>query len=89
MNIGVCTCERGQDGSPCVHQAAVVLNFGVESLNYIATLTATARLKIATIVLGSGAVKQLSFYTSKPTKRSLKRSSIQLRINVLKDLNGI
>ena len=64
VSIGVCTCERGQDGSPCVHQAAVVLNFGIESLNYIATLSANARLKIATIALGDGAVKQLSFYSS-------------------------
>jgi hypothetical protein len=47
-----------------VHQAAVVLKFGVESLNYIATLSANARLKIATIALGSGAVKELSFYSS-------------------------
>lgn len=64
VTIGVCTCKRGQDGAPCVHQAAVVLNYGAESLNYIATLSAGARLKIATIALGSGAVKQLSFYSS-------------------------
>ena len=64
VNIGVCTCERGQDGSPCVHQAAVVLNFGQESINYIATLSANARLKLATIALGSNAIQQLSFYSS-------------------------
>ena len=28
ISIGVCTCERGQDGSPCVHQAAIVLYYG-------------------------------------------------------------
>ena len=57
VNIGLCTCERGKDGSPCVHQAAVVLYFGKESVNYIATLSAKARLKLATIALGNSAIK--------------------------------
>ena len=49
INIGICSCDNVQDGS---HQAAVVQNFGIESLNFICTLAASARLKIATIVLG-------------------------------------
>ena len=64
ISIGVCTCERGQDGSPCVHQAATVLYYGEESINYIATLSAKARLKLATIALGNNAIKQVSFYSS-------------------------
>ena len=64
INIGICSCDNAQDGSPCIHQAAVVQNFGIESLNFICTLSASARLKIATIALGRGAVNQLSFYAS-------------------------
>ena len=75
VNIGVCTCEHGQDGSPCVHQAAVVLNFGQESINYIATLSANARLKLAIIALGSSAIQQLSFYSS------LHQQSLEERMN--------
>ena len=75
VNIGVCTCEHGQDGSPCVHQAAVVLIFGQESINYIATLSANARLKLARIALGSSAIQQLSFYSS------LHQQSLEERMN--------
>ena len=64
INIGICSCDNTQDGSPCIHQAAVIQNFGIESLNFICTLSASARLKIATIALGRGAVNQLSFYAS-------------------------
>ena len=28
VEVGICTCPHGQDGSPCSHQAAVVLYFG-------------------------------------------------------------
>ena len=59
INIGICSCDNAQDGSPCIHQAAVVQNFGID---FICTLSASARLKIATIALGRGAVSQLSFY---------------------------
>ena len=33
ITIGFCTCPRGRDGSPCVHQAAVVIQRGVYSHN--------------------------------------------------------
>ena len=61
INIGICSCDNAQDGSPCIHQAAVVQNFGIESLNFICTLSASAPLEISTIAL---AVNQLSFYAS-------------------------
>ena len=80
VNLGLCTCEKGQDGSPCVHQAAGVLQFGKKSLNYIATLATNARLKLATIALGNGAIKQLSFYTSLH-QQSLEKSFNQPKTN--------
>ena len=30
-NIGFCTCPRGKDGSPCTHQAAVLIQYGSTS----------------------------------------------------------
>jgi len=63
-HIGVCTCSRGQDGSPCSHQAAVVFHYGDESCNYISTLSASARLKIAKLALGESSVQDPSFYSS-------------------------
>ena len=64
MQIGVCTCTKGQDGSPCIHQAAVLVHFGDESVNYIATLSASRRHNIAQLSLGDGAVQNSSFYAS-------------------------
>ena len=64
MHIGVCTCTKGQDGSPCIHQAAVVVHFGNESVNYIATLSASRHLDIAKLALGDGAVQDPAFYAS-------------------------
>ena len=26
--IGFCSCEKGKDGSPCIHQAAIVIQHG-------------------------------------------------------------
>ena len=64
MHIGVCTCTKGQDGSPCIHQAAVVVHFGDESVNYIATLSASGRSDIAKLAVGDGAVQDPVFYAS-------------------------
>ena len=32
--IGFCTCLKGKDGSPCQHQAAVVVHYGEQGLHY-------------------------------------------------------
>ena len=61
-HIGVCTCTQGQDGSPCSHQAAVVINYGDESCNYIATISVSARKNIAMLAIGEGAVQDVAFY---------------------------
>ena len=59
------TCSQGHDGSPCSHQAAVVFNYGDESCNYVATTSASSRLKIARLALGEGAVQDSSKRSSK------------------------
>ena len=62
--IGVCTCPQGRDGSPCSHQVGIVYNLGEESLNYICTLSAQARLQIAQLAVGDKAITNVSFYAS-------------------------
>ncbi len=59
-----CICPKGQDGSPCSHHACVVLAYGEKSCNFVATIAATARFKIARLGLGDGAVKDQAFYAS-------------------------
>ena len=56
--------EAGQDGSACSHQAAVVLHFGVSSINCTPTMSCKSRKEIAVIALGSSAVQNSDFYTS-------------------------
>lgn len=51
MKHGLCNCEAGQDGSACSHQAAVVLHFGVSSINCIPTMSCKSRKEIAVIAL--------------------------------------
>lgn len=61
---GFCTCKKGRDGSPCIHQAAIVLQHGENGLNYIGAMSSTTRQKIAKIALGEGAIENTSFYSS-------------------------
>ena len=62
--IGLYTCVRGRDGSPCLHQAAIVVHFGEYGLNFVASMSSVARQKLAQIALGDGAIKDPGFYTS-------------------------
>lgn len=70
MEIGQCTCLQGRDGSPCSHQAAIILNFGAPSVNCIPTLDPVGKRKLAYIAYGANAIKDLSFYctVSQPSK---------------------
>ena len=43
MALGNCACPHGMDGSPCSHQAAVILHFHCKSLNFIPTMHAASR----------------------------------------------
>ena len=62
--IGFCTCPRGKDGSPCVHQAAVVIQCGQYSPNFTSNASSSARLMLAQVALGEGAIKHSGFYSS-------------------------
>ena len=64
MEIGICTCPQGQDGSPCSHQAAVVINFGSPSINCIPTMDPEGKRKLAYIAYGEDAIQDLSFYNT-------------------------
>ena len=72
---GFCTCTKGRDGSPCIHQAAIVLQHGENGLNYIGAMSSTIiRQTIANIALGEGAIKSTSFYSS------LHQQSLQVKL---------
>ena len=62
MTVGVCTCPQGVDGSPCTHQAAVVLHYGTPSINCIPSLSPHVRRIYARIALGEKAEEKTSFY---------------------------
>ena len=64
MALGICSCQQGMDGSPCSHQAAVVLNFHHRSLNFIPTMHAQSRRHLAYIPLGDKVEMDLKFYAS-------------------------
>lgn len=64
MEIGTCSCETGQNGSPCSHQAAIVLHYHVESVNLVPTLHPTLRQKVAFLALGNQASKTTAFYSA-------------------------
>jgi len=64
MNLGICSCSGGQDGSPCSHQAAVAKLFGIYSVNCVSTISLTARRQLAFIALGSNAIQDDNFYAS-------------------------
>ena len=50
--IGFSTCPNGTNGSPCVHQAAVVIKFGQYGINYVCSTSSSARKILAQIALG-------------------------------------
>ena len=64
MALGTCSCKQGMDGSPCSHQAAVVLHFHHRSLNFIPTMHAKSRRHLAYIALGDKVETDLNFYAS-------------------------
>lgn len=63
MHIGICTCTKGADGSPCLHQAAVVFHYGEYGLHFTTTTSSVARQKLAQISLGDG-ISDMGFYSS-------------------------
>ena len=64
MELGVCSCNAGRDGSPCSHQAAIVRWYHVQSINCVPVLSPETRQKMATIALGSTSIQSPTFYSS-------------------------
>ncbi len=64
MHIATCSCKRGQNGSPCAHQAAVVSKYKTDSVNCCPSLNASARHQIANLAIGKKAKSDINFYAS-------------------------
>jgi len=64
VSLGICTCLQGKDGSPCAHQAAVVLTYGDDSCNFVTMMSATAKHSLAKLALGGNANDNIAFYAS-------------------------
>ena len=77
MNLGVCSCIGGQDGSPCSHQAAIAKLFGIYSVNCVSTISSTARQQLAVVALGNNAIQEGDFYTSLHQQQEEKRLGVQ------------
>ncbi|XP_016115714.1 uncharacterized protein [Sinocyclocheilus grahami] len=52
MELELCTCPVGHSGAPCKHQAAVVQNYNITSINFLPT-TAEMRAKLLKITKAS------------------------------------
>ena len=77
MNLGVCSCVGGQDGSPCSHHAAIAKLFGIYSINCVSTISSTARQQLAVVAFGNNAIQEGDFYTSLHQKEEEKRLRVQ------------
>ena len=62
MEIGVCSCNAGRDGSPCSHQAVVVRHYKIFSINCI-PVTSEARQLLAKVAVGNSSLPP-EFYSS-------------------------
>lgn len=64
MDLGICSCSGGQDGSPCSHQAAIVKWLHIPSVNCVPVVSPESRQLLANIALGSGSIQAPQFYSS-------------------------
>ena len=82
--VGFCTCLKGKDGSPCVHQAAVVIQCGEYGLNFSTSASSSARQKLAQIELGDGAIQDTGFFIKNHLKDTVhvKIETIYLQTNL-------
>ena len=63
MEIGTCSCGTSKNGLPCSHQAAIILYYNIESVNFVPALHPSLRQNIAFIALGNKASKTIAFYS--------------------------
>lgn len=61
MDLCTCSCPQGMDGSPCVHQAAIVKHHHSVSLNFVPTVNPSVRRNFAIL---APAEKDISLYSS-------------------------
>ena len=61
MEIGTCSCEKGKNAAPCLHQAVVVYHYHIKSINYV-PIQASQRQELAYIALGEKARKDSGLY---------------------------
>lgn len=90
MHLGVCTCPRGTDGSPCSHQAAISKHYHYISCNSIPTMFPTKKRELAVIALGDKAVQDLSYYTSihqKADELSYETSEVAVTVENASDID--
>lgn len=64
MEIGICTCTKGQDGSPCSHQAAVAVCCGCPNINCIPVLDPDSKQTLIYIAYDKDSVQDLFFYAT-------------------------
>ena len=64
MQLGVCTCPLGTDGSPYSLQAAITKHLHFVSRNSILSMFPEKRRELAMIALGDKAVQDLRYYSS-------------------------
>ncbi|RGB25395.1 hypothetical protein C1646_723868 [Rhizophagus diaphanus] len=79
MSIGVFTCYKGLDGSPCPHQSAIMVKYSIENINCI-PISPEGRSQFAFLALGDKAILDNKYYTSLHEKNLYERRQIpQLR----------
>ena len=75
MEIGVCSCNAGRDGSPCSHQAAVVRHYKIFSINCI-PVTSEARQLLAKVAVENSSLPP-EFYSSLHEKKVIPQEKKQ------------
>ncbi|XP_067259169.1 uncharacterized protein [Chanodichthys erythropterus] len=71
MELELCTCPVGHSGAPCKHQAAIVQNYNITSINFLPT-TAEMRAELLKITkdlhqLGPSSLSSAQLHQTSPT----------------------
>lgn len=64
MQIIVCDCPKGQDGSPCPHQHAIAHHLLLPSMNAAPACSVEEKRKLATLTLGSKSRMDIEIFAS-------------------------
>jgi hypothetical protein len=74
MSIGICTCYKGLDGSPCSHQSAIMIIYSIENVNCI-PISSEGHSQFAFLALGDKAILDNKYYTSFMKKSFMKKKN--------------